>query len=99
MEDSVRFHHDIIFCMFCVKSDHIVVSFSYGAGKLRVDVRQFWFQYITCDFLSSCILGVLLFLSTTYEREIHSLRKSTKRTNTVYPRKILSIVVYEDSER
>ena len=69
--DSVRFHHDIIFCL---ESDSIVVSFSQGIGKLRVDVLQFWFQHITCDFLSSCIHGVVLFLSKTYERDMTSMR-------------------------
>ena len=69
--DSVQFHHDILFCL---ESDSIVVPFSSSTSFLRVDIRQFWFQHITCYFLSSCITGVLLFLSTTYERELVSTR-------------------------
>ena len=69
--DSVQFHHDIIFCL---ESYSIVVPFSSSTGFLRVDFRQFWFQHITCYFLSSCFHGVLLFLSTSYERELASPR-------------------------
>ena len=99
--DSVQFYHDIIFCL---ESDSIVVSFSSSTGFLRVDFRQFWFQHITCYFLSSCFHGVLLFLSTTYERELastraHLIRKATKKTDKFPPLKIsISIVVYKDSE-
>ena len=69
--DFVQFHHDIIFCL---ESDSIVLSFLSSTGFLRVDIHQIWFQHITCYFLPSCFHGVLLFLSTTYERELASTR-------------------------
>ena len=86
--DSVRFHHDLIVCL---ESDSIVVPFSLGTGFLWVEVFQFWFKHITCDFLPSSIHSVLLFyidsLRTRNDEitwyEISTLRKSTKRTNLV----------------
>ena len=82
--DSVQFHLDIIFCL---ESDSIVVSFSSSIGFLRVDIRQFWFQHITC--YSFCIHGVFCFSTLTSEkwrvRELGSLRKSTKKPKPVFP--------------
>ena len=80
--DSVRFHHDVIFC-----SDSIVVSSS-GTRKLRVDFVQFWFQHISRYFLSSCIHGVLLFLSTI----------NVRTRNNVYANSIFTSLVNKEDE-
>ena len=51
--DSVWFHHDILFCL---ESDYILFVLFIRYRKIESNVLEFWFQHITCDFLSSCIV-------------------------------------------
>ena len=61
-------HQGIIFCL---ESDSIVVSFTSSTGFLRADIRQFGSNISPAE---SCFHGDLLFLSTTYERELVCMR-------------------------
>ena len=54
--------------------------------KLRVDFLQFWFQHITCDFLSSCIDVFIDNLQTRNDKYANSVRYvSQQRGRTRFP--------------